>query len=546
MATLSDTFQNYEIGMILIIAEQWGIEDSLNQKKNRTEQLVNTLSNRDLFYEIIAALPTNGQFALKSIMKNGGRTPAVQFFREFGQLRELGASSIEKTRPDRNPLSTSENLFYKGLIGRSFFNSNGDTVEFVFIPDEFDQFLRSVDAGSNRLILFPQIPEKAVHVTHSSSDDILDQIALLLAAQRGNLRNDEIGDLIEMNNRIFILSILQTIGATDNKNTIINPDILKTLLIKERSALLSKLCFLWMDSEIINELRLLPNLLFEGKWKNDPSKTRKIVIEIIAGLPDEKWFQIKDFVSWMHKIHPDFQRIAGEYDTWFIKDSESGEYLEGFENWDRVDGTLLSYFINGPFHWMGILDLGWKKGENSPFAFKKSRFAKQLLQKETISYESETTDSFTLFKNGEILLQSGTRRELLYQIARFCGWKGKKGRTTRFMINSASLERARAQAISTSQIKNLFNTHAKKPAPENILKAIDRWEDKNSTITVETRTLLRVPTKEIMDQLLDSRAKQYIVERLNDTHVIVKAKDLYRLRETLTEMGYFSNLISAV
>ena len=80
--------------------------------ENVNEQLVNTLSNQDFFYEIIDALPVRGQLALKSIMKNGGRTPAVQFFREFGQLRELGASSIEKTRPDRNPLSTSENLFY--------------------------------------------------------------------------------------------------------------------------------------------------------------------------------------------------------------------------------------------------------------------------------------------------------------------------------------------------------------------------------------------------------------------------------------------------
>jgi len=546
MATLSDTFQTYETGMILIIAEQWGIEDSLNPKKNRTTQLVKALTDQDLFYEIIDALPISDQLALKSIINNGGRTPAAQFFREFGQIREMGALSIEKTRPDRNPLSTSENLFYKGLIGRSFFNSNGDTVEFVFIPDEFDQFLRSVDADSKNFALFPHIYKKTVPITHSCSDDIVDQIALLLAAQRGNLGNNEIGNLIEKDIHMFILELLQTIGVIDKKRTIINPEILKALLTTERCTLFSKLCFAWMDSGIINELHLLPTLFFEGKWKNNPIKTRGKVLDIIAGLPDGKWVQIKDFVSWMHHTHPDFQRTAGEYETWFIKDSESGEYLEGFESWEHVDGALLSYFINGPFYWMGILDLGWKKGENPPFAFRTSSYAKQLLLRETLSYESKTTDAFTLYKNGEILLKRGTQRGLLYQIARFCEWKENKGKTTHFLLGSSSLERAKSQAISTGQIKNLILSHAKKPIPENILKAIERWETKNSTIIIEPQMLLRVPTKEILDRLIDSRAKQYIIEQLNDTHAIVRVKDIHRLRETLIEMGYFSGSIGEV
>src|SRR5579859_5992190 len=33
---------------------------------------------------------------------------------------------------------------------------------------------------------------------------------------------------------------------------------------------------------------------------------------------------------------PDFQRPAGNYDSWYIRDAQSGEYLRGFESWDRV------------------------------------------------------------------------------------------------------------------------------------------------------------------------------------------------------------------
>ena len=58
----------------------------------------------------------------------------------------------------------------------------------------------------------------------------------------------------------------------------------------------------------------------------------------------------------VHQQQPDFQRPAGDYDSWFLRDQQSGEFLRGFEHWDEVDGALLRYLICGPLHWLGGVD----------------------------------------------------------------------------------------------------------------------------------------------------------------------------------------------
>ena len=122
MPTISETIQDYEIDQIEMIAEQWGIEDDIDPHKNIKKQVVHILDNKDLFLEVISALPVHEQSALQFILDESGKIPAMQFTRTHGVIREMGAAVREKERPDRNPISVAEDLFYKGIIGLSFFN----------------------------------------------------------------------------------------------------------------------------------------------------------------------------------------------------------------------------------------------------------------------------------------------------------------------------------------------------------------------------------------------------------------------------------------
>ena len=126
-----------------MISEQWGFEDDIDPKKSIKQQIANLISNLDLFLEIIATLPSNEQSALENLIKENGKISASQFYRSYGSMREMGAVNREKERPDRNPISATENLFYKGLIGLSFFNEKKVVREYIYLPKEFFTFLRN-------------------------------------------------------------------------------------------------------------------------------------------------------------------------------------------------------------------------------------------------------------------------------------------------------------------------------------------------------------------------------------------------------------------
>ncbi len=52
----------------------------------------------------------------------------------------MGAARRQRERPDIHPASQAESLFYKGLIGKAFFDARGGPSEFAYIPDEILPF----------------------------------------------------------------------------------------------------------------------------------------------------------------------------------------------------------------------------------------------------------------------------------------------------------------------------------------------------------------------------------------------------------------------
>jgi hypothetical protein len=542
MPTISETIQDYEIDQIEMIAEQWGTEDDIAPHKNIIKQMVDILDNRNLFLEVIFTLPTHEQSALQFILNEGGKYPAAQFARMYGAIREMGAAVREKERPDRNPISVAENLFYKGIIGLSFFNEGGEVKEYIFLPEEFIKFLKSIRDDPSRTAAPPTLSEKKVFHIISTSDEFLDQICYLLAALRGSIPLNEFSRFIPLPRIHFLSALFQSQGVIDKDFSILDTSKIKDFLISERSITFSNICFSWMEDIFINELKLLPNIIFEGKWKNDPIKTRKNLLEIIAKLPLKKWYRISGFIDWMYHRHPDFQRSGGEYDSWFIKDAANDKYLNGFENWHHVEGELLRFFLTGPLFWMGIFDLAVVEEGAQPFAFRKSDWADKLLEKKPVEYSTNEISEFTLRKNGVVLLPVNIQRELHYQIARFCVWEKIQRKHYHYKISPIAIRRAKTQHISTSQIKMLFQKYAIKPIPRNIMVALDRWDKKQSQINLGKHILIQVVSPDILDQIEKSTAKRYISKRINATTAVTTPNDIHRLEDALIEMGYFPDI----
>jgi len=113
----------------------------------------------------------------------------------------------------------------------------------------------------------------------------------------------------------------------------------------------------WWHSDRFDELRLMPGIICEGAWHNDPLAARIRVMEFASDVPGGTWWNLDSFVEAIRLKDPDFQRPAGDYDSWLIRDERTGESLQGSRYWDVVDGALVRYIITGPMHWLGLLDL---------------------------------------------------------------------------------------------------------------------------------------------------------------------------------------------
>jgi len=542
MPTILETFQDYEADMLDMIAEQWGIQDDIDLKNNIKKQICNFLKNKALFKEIVQSLPADAHSALMHIFNNGGKTQAAQFMRLYGEIREMGAGTREKERPDRNPISISENLFYKGLIALSFFSEKNEAEEFVYLPQEFNIFLKPIHKIRIKANNPPALTERNHVQIIYGSDEILDHICSLLAAYRGKVPADEVSRVIPYPIQQFLTAFFHSQKIINSKADISDLKILKEFLLGERDAVFSNICILWTKDNSFNELTLLPNLSFEGKWKNNPAKTRRNLLEIISNLDPDNWFSITGFINWMHQTHPDFQRSRGEYDLWFIRNIEADKFINGFENWYLVEGKLLEYFLTGPLFWLGIIDLASDDKSNRPIGFKKSKWADALLGMHSIKYDSIETTECAYHTNGEILVPANTQREIRYQIARFCVWGKKLANHYRYKISSTAIKRAEAQNLNENQIKTLVEKHGKKPVPKNIIVAIDRWKKHQTQVEVKDQIIIHTASAGILDQVQKSTAKQYIIERLNPTTAIISSKNLHRFEDALTKLGYFPEI----
>jgi len=542
MPTILETFQDYETDLLEMVTEQWGIQDDINPKINKRNQLAKLLNDKTLFKEIYQSLPSKAKIALNYIQNDDGKTPAAQFMRLFGEIREMGAGARGKKRPDRNPVTISENLFYKGLIALSFFNKNNEAEEYLYIPQEFMLLLKQFQNVNLKVQTPPILATQTIkNITHAS-DDILDHICSLLAAIRGSISADEVSKTIPLPVRQFLIPFFQSQGIINKEGAFLNIDKLKNLLLEKRDSTFSNVCISWINNTSIDELRLLSNLSFEGKWKNDPVKTRTNLLEIISGLLADTWYSIPDFIDWMHQTHPDFQRSRGEYNLWFIKDVESEKFLNDFDFWYQVEGKLLEYFLTGPLSWMGIVELSMDEKSNVPITFKKTNWANGLIEKQPVKFETPETLEITLKANGEILIPTHTQREIRYQVARFCEWGEKLPKFYRYKISATAIRRAEAQNLTISQIKILIEKYGKKPIPHNILTAIGRWSQQESQIEIKHEVLIHTASAEILDAIQNSPAKEYVIEKLNATTAIISSKNLHRLDEELIRLGYFSGI----
>ena len=535
MPDLFHSLLKQDLGHLRVIAELWGLELKSTEAEAALEELSVSLLEPDLFTELIDSLSPEADSAITALVNSGGRIPWPTFTRKYGEIREAGAGKRDREKLYLNPASTTEILYYRGLLARAFFDTKKGPQEFAYIPDDLLSLLDREEAEEESEEVEQAEPlgraaspgEKGHEIP--ATDFILDDATTLLAALRLGIDPPE-----TRITRKTLQSLMESANLI--KGSAPQPEPVKAFLEASRADALNMLQNAWVESDSFNELHLMPTIVCEGEWKNQPQETREFLLNLLGAIPEGKWWSLGAFIREIKQKYADFQRPAGDYDSWFIKRASDGQYLRGFASWDQVDGALIKYFITNILHWLGQVDLCIADGATEPTSFQVVNSESHITGKED--------QKLHISSQGWIAIPRLAPRVVRYQVSRFCEWEDPKDDVYRYRLSTNSLTKAKEQGLKVEHLLALLSRHSDAGVPPSLVKALKRWEVNGTEARVQTQIILKVSKPEILEEMRRSRASKFLGEVLSPTTVIIKGGAVQKVMEVLTELGLLTEVIA--
>jgi hypothetical protein len=533
MPDLFHTLLKYDLGHLRIIAGLWGLELESNDADSAAEELASALLDPEPVRETMDILHADVSAALKFLVASNGKVEWSSFARKFGEVREMGAGKRDRERPHLKPTSPAETLFYYGFLARAFFDSEKGAQEFAYIPDDLLELIKlegheEHEAKKQEPLGRPATPvEKAFEIP--ASDHILDDATTYLAALRLGKSDWQFDPQLT--------ALLTTAGLL--KKGTPQAEKIKSFLEAPRMEASKLLIEAWQSSQTFDELRLLSNIICEGEWKNQPLVTREFLVDLVNSIPENKWWSIPAFVRAIKEKFPDFQRPAGDYDSWFIKREADGQYLRGFAYWDQVDGALVKYFIH-TLHWLGMADLASPEDGKDATAF---RVIGSKVESQKSDLRPSTFDGkIIVSSNGKITVSRCFSRAVRYQISRFCEWGEDRPDEYHYQVTARSLAHAKEQGLQAGQLLALLVKYTNGIVPPALVKALKQWETHGTEARVKNLLVLRVTKPEVVEELRKSKAGKFLGEILSPTSVIIKSGAESKVLAALAELGLLAEI----
>lgn len=538
MPDLHHCLKNHDLGFLQIVADLWGLDLEAPDARSALPHLQSALADPTLAREIIESLPKSARKALDALIANQGWMPWSRFIQRFGALREVGPGKRDREKPYLDPISASEVLWYRGLIGRDFLRRGGSLQECAYIPEELLALMPPIAATGPRTPGRAASPKESAQ-SRPATDRVLDHTCTLLAALRLGepKRSPALTAWTPPYNVVHALLAGLKLITTSEQPV---PEDARPFLEMPRGEALAWLVQGWLASDLFNELRLVPGLICEGAWHNDPKATREKLLAHLSAVPEGKWWNLDSFIQALREQEPDFQRPAGDFDTWLIRDARTGESLQGLTHWEAVDGALIRYLITGPLHWFGLVDLAGPKSAGPAAAFRFSSWSSNLLLGKPVAAPEEK-DPVRALSNASLIASVHTPRLARYQISRFGLWVDETAETYTYRLSPTSLEAAAAQGLRISHLETLLDKYGEKPPP-GLIQTLRDWAQHGETARIHPCVVLRVRTPKILQILRNSPASRFLGDPLGPTTAIINPGAAQKLADALARLGYLCDV----
>ncbi len=577
MKTLNLTLQDdTDAGLLPVLAKVWKVNITGLERTVAINSLRDVMLDPVRAQTIWTALSDDQRGAIQMLMGSGGKMPTAKFARLFGEIRQMGTAQIERENPLAKPASVAEALYYRGLVAQTFEIADAGARLVVYIPDDLGRLL---SAQKNSYSDLKDAPDTPISVG-SEADDLPDEGLVEPLEEVTGIKQADTSVVDDVATLLAYLQLysptLDGVTLTDDARTRLQKYMLKSedgrldfvfglalsadlaeiqtgkafpkraearrWLSATRSEQVKGLAEGWKSGIAYRDLWHVPGLHPEPGGELDDynaAVARGSALEIMRELvPKQEWWALEGFIMAVKETEPDFQRPGGDYDSWYIRGEDSEEYLTGFDNWEAVEGALLEYYVSGPMHWLGLVDLADE-------AARLTAYGRAFLGQAAWPTPAEPEDKIVVKDDGTLLISRKVSRVDRFQAARFASWISA-GDPYTYKVDGAGIQQAAEQGINTGHIASFISRAlGDAPVPANITRLLENWRGgASAAVSLEKLQVMRTTAPETLDRILDTPAlRRYLGARLGPMAVIVRTGQWDGLRTALGEQGIMAEVI---
>ncbi|MFO7632776.1 MAG: hypothetical protein R6W76_09565 [Caldilinea sp.] len=488
--------------MLQVLAELRGaLIDGVDTREQVIELLAAQLTDPtsvQMAYQEMLDYTSQAEEAINLLLREHGEIAEAQFSREFGAVRQMGPAKLERESPWLYPESVAELLYYNGLIGRGFKGAGQNAHTFIYLPSDITPWLPHPQSDLPvGLPIKPVAPPPASRTLPADDAFLLDAGTLLGFLYNERLRitasgphAEDVDRLVkrlqipfgsgdaDLNLRLaLLLHLANRLGwmRRDGDAAQLTQNSVAAFLDRTRTEQRRILFDAWRSSPDWNDLCRTPELecVEAGLWQNDPLQTRENIVRLVAHLQPGAWYAQSDLLDVIRTTEPDFQRPTGDYDTWYIRNSSTQNFLKGFEQWDEVEGALLRFLIRGPLSWLSVLDLA-EPAAGADLLLSLSSWGAQWLGHDVPAPDAFVRNHIAVEEDFTVTLDTGVSLADRFRVERFAQWQQSYPAFV-YQITQRTLRRATERGISGARIARFLSEHCRTASPR-VIAALERFD----------------------------------------------------------------------
>ncbi len=550
MRPLREALEDTPTSLLREIAHFWRVPEAERAGRPRLiAGLLEEMGQAEAVRDALRRLEEAEREVLRTLLEAGGRLRAAVLTHLYGPLRPWGIAPR-----DLESLNPTERLHRRGFLFRTLAAWEDYAGPTFFIPTELLSLLPTLPRPrpAERLQVFPPEAVRPTPADLRLHHDLACLLAFFRREDYGPPEEDvwpaEVGALLQKT----LSTPMETYAAfafhlvrqarllSADREGLLRPTAegLEWLHLPP-SARAQVLFHTWNDLASWDEVSAIPEL--ERLGPGDPSIPRRRVLRALASLEAGRWYTVAGWLRYIESESPDFLRPEGSPGRLRLR---SGRSLPtGPAAWKEIEGRYLRFLVEGPLHWLGLLDLG--QGTAQEEAFCLNALGKALLHPEAGRPHLEE-EPVAVEGTFEVWVPREASPYIVFILEEYAE-RVRRNTLSLYRLTRPALHRALERGIGVERLLEALERYGRGVLPQNVAYTLQEWASTYGKLRLHHPLLLVAAEAALLDTVLaDPAVCAACGERLSPTTVEVPGEQAAALLEALGRLDHLPQIEEGV